>query len=528
MASSVMTFRLPEDLMQAIMSQAKATGCSRTAVVIDALRQSFGFCASETPATSLEGLHQQLDALRQEATRLNQQFIEFKQELSSDGNARSLEELNQALADHQALLNRVSSLSPTASQTQQVGAGMDLPNPSSVASQETESVNAQQDKTAEDLQQLAAKVEQRSRMLEQVLSASVDHVCMYDRLGRYTYANRAFMQSLGLERTELYGKTWQQLGLPPETMKPLEAKCKAVFATGQSIAEEINLQTVSGIRDYEYILSPIRSTDGSVEAVVYTARDMTERKHAQELLRQSEQNYRNLFEWAHDSIFITDYSTDHLLNVNEHGARRLGYTRKQILNLPPEVFSPPMPPHRRETVLKQLWRTGSVTFEHFHKCKNGNKMPIEVSSRVIEYGGRLAIQSFIRDIAQRKQAEEKLKVYREIIYRCQEAIAILDLQGRYIEQNPAHNLLLGYSDDELQSKTLASQLSDEVFAAVKRELGRNGCYRGEVTSRTKSGEWLTLELEAFVVRPEFTDAVCCIRLVLPGCSKSHPGSQIAA
>jgi PAS domain S-box-containing protein len=54
------------------------------------------------------------------------------------------------------------------------------------------------------------------------------------------------------------------------------------LGTGQSIAEEISLPTVSGVRHYEYILSPIHSTDGGVEAVVYTARDITERKQAEE------------------------------------------------------------------------------------------------------------------------------------------------------------------------------------------------------------------------------------------------------
>jgi PAS domain S-box-containing protein len=330
---------------------------------------------------------------------------------------------------------------------------------------------------------------------------------MYDRLGRYTYANRAFMQSFQLERTELYGKTWQQVGLPVEAMRAFEVKLQITLATGQSIAEEISLPTVNGVRDYEYILSPIHSTDGGIEAVVYTARDITERKLAEEALRESEKNYRNLFEWAHDSIFITDSSTQILLDVNEHAARRLGYTRKQLLALPAEEYSPPMELKHRETVLRQLWQTGHVVFEHVHNCKNGKQMPVEISSRVIEYGGQLAIQSFVRDITVRKQAEEKLDLYRKIVNRAKDAIAILDLQGRYVAQNPAHRSLLGYSDEELLGRTVAYHLEAEGYSCLMKELIKKGNYCGEVTSRSNSGELVTLQLDASVLQNESGQAV---------------------
>jgi PAS domain S-box-containing protein len=627
--------------MQAIMSQVKATGRDRTAVVVDALKQVFGFPSSNTSPASLEGLHKQVDALRKEIASLNQQLLKFKQEAPSGSNTQSPEELNPALATSQALISQDSLESPKVPQSPNVSATEDLTNTSKGTNPETERPSGRRDEFEDALQQLAAKVEQRARMLEQVLSASVDHVCMYDRLGRYTYANLSYMQSLGLERAELYGKTWQDLGLPADIMKPLEIKLQIALALGQSIAEEISLPTVSGVRDYEYILSPIHSADGSIEAVVYTARDITERKQAEESLRESEKNYRNLFEWAHDSIFITDSSTAHLLDVNEHAARRLGYTRKQLLHLPPEEISPPMDPEHREAVLRQLWQTGSVTFEHVHQCKNGSQMPVEVSSRVVEYGGQLAIQSFVRDITARKQAEsalqesqhfieqlsrttpyliyiqdlvqqrhiylngianqfygqtpeaikamgkrflkeflhpddlpklaqikerlatardgevleneyrmknakgewrwfhsweivfsrtsdripqqilgtaiditpakqveERLSLYQKMIAHSKQAIAIFDSQGHYVEQNPAHALLLGYSDSELLGLKTTFLFGEEVFAAIAQELIKTGRYYGSVTSRTKSRELLTLELEAFALRNEAGEVVC--------------------
>ncbi|MBE9124904.1 PAS domain S-box protein [Coleofasciculus sp. LEGE 07081] len=387
--------RLPQDLMQAVMEQAEVTGQSRTAVIVGALRQVFAV-ADNTSSDSLEGVQEQLNTLSQEVAGLNQKLGQFAEETVSDHSD-----------------NKVG-----------------VPE--------------------EALQQLVAKIEQRSRILDQVLSASVDHVCMYDRLGRYTYANRAFLQSLGLEGTELYGKTWEHLGLPAEIMKPFEIKLRTALAIGQSIAEEISLPTVNGIRDYEYILSPIHGADSTVEAVVYTARDITERQQAQEALRESEEKHRNLFEWAHDSIFITDHSTNILLDVNEHAARRLGYTRKQLLQLPSDKFSPPMNPDERKAVLEQLWQTGSVTFEHVHQCKNGAQIPIEVSSRVIEYGGQLAIQSFIRDITERRQAELALQETHRFIEQLTQLSPNLIYIHDLIQQ---HRTYLNRNANEFYGKT---------------------------------------------------------------------------
>lgn len=467
MATKVVTFRLPEDLIEAITLQANASGRCKTAVVVEVLKQVL-IPNSTTPAL-LEGLQQQQEALQQKVTLLNQQLVESNGEELSYTNSRYVDELNQVAAMSQPLL-------------------------------ESDAVSgSRQDGFDVALQQLAAKVEQRAKMLEQVLSASVDHVCMYDRLGRYTYANRAFMQSFSLEQTKLYGKNWQQIGLPVNPMKAFEGKLQIALTTGQSISEEMALPTVNGLRDYEYILSPIHSADGSVESVVYTARDITERKQAESLLRESEKNYRNLFEWASDSIFITDSSTLHLLDVNEHAARRLGYTRKQLLHLPAEVISPPMDLEHRAETLRQLWKTGTVTFEHVHKCKDGVQMPVEVSSRVVEYAGQLAIQSFVRDITERKEAQAKVTLYQETLTHLEEAIAITDLEGCYLEQNHKHRLLLGYCNDELAELTIERIVGAEVFTAIKQKLLNNRSYRGEVNIRTKSGKLLQLELSMFAV-----------------------------
>ena len=505
MATKVVTFRLPEDLMEAITSQSQATGKCKTAVVVDALKQVFG--QREPPRLgSIEHRHQQ-EIAAQGVAYVRQQPVELRREALSQSNTEHQATLDCSLTAGQPLLNEVSPPLTQVFHSQDRGVVTDVSNTNAGVNPPVKPVGGIQNGLREILQQSAARIEQQARMLEQVLSASIDHVCMYDRLGRYTYANRAFLQSFKFERATLYGKTWQQAGLSPEAMQPFGAKLRIALTTGQSISDEISLLTINGVRHYEYILSPILSADSSIEAVVYTARDITERKQAEEALRESEKNYRNLFEWAHDSIFITDSSTHILLDVNEHAARRLGYTRKQLLSIPAEQISPPMDPEHRKETLERLWQTGSVVFEHVNQCKNGKRIPVEISSRVVEYGGQLAIQSFVRDITARKQAEEQVGLYQQILAHAKDAIAILDLQGRYVEQNSAYQALLGYSDKELLGQTAAFHLGKDVFARLTWELIESGSYCDEVFSRTKSGELLALELKAFILRNQANEPI---------------------
>ncbi|MEP6913608.1 MAG: PAS domain S-box protein, partial [bacterium] len=93
-------------------------------------------------------------------------------------------------------------------------------------------------------------------------------------------------------------------------------------------------------------------------------------------------------------------------------------------------------------------------------------------------------------------------LYREIFTHSNEPIAILDPEGHYLEQNSAHARLLGYSDAELQNQTPAIHLGAEVFAEVVHQLAEKTEYRGDVVSKTKSGELRHIELSAFAMRNE--------------------------
>ena len=133
------------------------------------------------------------------------------------------------------------------------------------------------------VRQMTAQVARHARTVDGILGASVDLIFLVDRSGKYTYVSRTAAQAGGMSAREMIGKTWQELGWSPKIMQRVHAECDSIFTTAEPVKGEVIVPTAAwGTRDYEYILGPVYGTDGSVEAVVATLRDITDRKDAEE------------------------------------------------------------------------------------------------------------------------------------------------------------------------------------------------------------------------------------------------------
>jgi len=107
-------------------------------------------------------------------------------------------------------------------------------------------------------------------------------------------------------------------------------------------------------------------------------------------------------------------------------------------------------------------------------------------------------------------AAEQLELYRRVFAESVDGIAIIDLEGRYVEQNRAHELLTGYSNSDLLGKTPAIHLGEETFQLIAAALVRDGRFRGEVRTRSKYGQFRTLDLAAFSVLNEAGEPICFV------------------
>jgi PAS domain S-box-containing protein len=186
-------------------------------------------------------------------------------------------------------------------------------------------------------------------------------------------------------------------GTPPGHV-PIERFLSAPALIGEELVGQVALANAD--RDYgERELELVERL-----AALYAL--AIQRQRTESALRRSEHKYRNLFEHANDSIFIVDPETLRFLEVNEKAAQRLGYRREELLAMTVDAISAPGRETSIDGLVDALKKQGSIVFEHVHRRKDGSEMPVEISSRLVDYENRTVIQSLVRDITERKQAEK--------------------------------------------------------------------------------------------------------------------------
>jgi len=139
-----------------------------------------------------------------------------------------------------------------------------------------------------ELRKLAAKQGQQSREFDAVLSNVRDIIYIFDRDGRFKYANKTLLDLFGMSREELQAKSLPELGYSPATIDYLLAQINEVYSTKQRTTGEISHVTPTGVHGvYEHLFAPLLNEDGSVQAVVGSTRDVTGHKAAQAQLREN-------------------------------------------------------------------------------------------------------------------------------------------------------------------------------------------------------------------------------------------------
>jgi PAS domain S-box-containing protein len=171
-------------------------------------------------------------------------------------------------------------------------------------------------------------------------------------------------------------------------------------------------------------LSAGNAEDGSVIAggASLDAFELTDRlKLAEEALRESEERYRDLFENARDAIYIHDLSGRYT-SVNRAAEELSGYRREEIIGRHYSNFvAPSHLKYARESLCRKLDETVETNYEAEIISRSGRRTPVEISSRLIYQDGiPVGIQGTARDISERKQTQEALRIYSRALIEAQD------------------------------------------------------------------------------------------------------------
>jgi PAS domain S-box-containing protein len=166
----------------------------------------------------------------------------------------------------------------------------------------------------------------------------------------------------------------------------------------------------------------VRDELGNIDYYEGTVQDISERKKAEEALRESEERYRELFENSKDAIYVHDMSGRYT-SVNRAAEKLSGYTRVELVGRHfSSLVTPEYARQVREQLCRKLETSGETTYEAELITREGRRIPVEVSSRlIVENGLPIGVQGCVRDISERQRVQEAARTYSRRLIEAQEA-----------------------------------------------------------------------------------------------------------
>jgi len=318
-----------------------------------------------------------------------------------------------------------------------------------------------------------------------------------DRDLRFTSSRGAGLAALDLLPDQVVGQTlYEYLQTDDPDFPPIAAHHRAL--DGESTVYE---QTWGGAT-YQTYLQPLRDAGGEIAGVVGISFDVTERKRAEEALRESEARYRLLFENSADAILMTA-PDGRVFSANPAACRMFERTAAEICHMGRGGVIDSTDP-RLPVALEERNRTGRFRGELTLLRRDGQQFPGEMTSVVFQdQDGRSRTSMIIRDVSERKKAEQALREseahFRALVEQSLSGIVLIQ-DGKIAYINPRFTETVGYSPEEL----IGSSALDVVVEADRDMVSQNLRKRlsGEVSSmhytfRARRKDGTEIDLEAY-------------------------------
>jgi len=371
-----------------------------------------------------------------------------------------------------------------------------------------------------------AELAEAKGFLEALQENASDGISVLDESGKIIYCNSQGAANVGLRPEHVVGRFGRDF-LPAEARAESEARFRRAMETGEPMAHRTSLPAPGGSGTIELDVKSTRVMWGGRPYLLSIVRDVTERVRAERELAEAKGLMEAVQESATDAIYLLD-ADGVIVSANSRALAMMNRERAQVVGRHFNEFSPPGLRAEREMMVRRV--LAGEPQRHRTRMHPPGRDPIEIdaTSNRVMWNGRAYVFSVVRDVTAQVRAQERLELYRQIIANTNEGVAILDTQGRYVEQNAAHEKLLGYAAPELTGRTPAVHLVEPAFEIIAAQLARDGVYHGEVRSRTKRESIADIELSAFAVRDEGGEPVCFVGIHRDITERKRAARRLAA
>jgi PAS domain S-box-containing protein len=340
-----------------------------------------------------------------------------------------------------------------------------------------------------------------------------DAYYLNDLKGNFLDGNKAAEEMTGYSRNELIGNSFLSLNVLPRNQILKAAKLLALNAIGRPTGPD------------EFILNRKNGTQISVEIrthplkiqgkklVLGIARDISERRGAEEKLRETQEKYETTFESSTDALMLLDergFFGCNKTTLLVFGCKSVNeFTKFHLTDLSPPT-QPDGTPSMKAAInhIQNAFQTGTDHFFWIHKRMDGSTFPADVLLTRIQLKSREVLQATVRDITERKKAEEALRgseeKFRLLFENAPDIICTADLNGKLVDTNTQARKVLGYGKEELIGKSILDLFSKDDAAKIMKDLSDS--LQGQKTGainydmKTKGGAMVPVEISTFPIR----------------------------
>ncbi len=355
--------------------------------------------------------------------------------------------------------------------------------------------------------------EAQLRMFRSLLDLSRDAIEVVDpETHRFIDVNETACRALGYSREDLLSMHVPDVSpdMSEEDLKQVDGRLRK---SGELLFEARHRRKDGSFYPIEVSVSMVKRAPSKVkdarEYHVAVVRDITERK-------QEEARHQTIFEGMLDGVGVIDIETRRFVDANQALCRMLGYSHDEITRRHVPAIHP-----RKDwpAVVEQFDRQAAGDVRLIEsvpmKRKDGSLFYADISSSLVELGGKRYMVGVVRDITERLASETSLKLFRELIDQSKDAIEVVDPDSlRFIDVNTAAIRTLGYSRDELLSmgvQDVDPDLDQLRANEIEKTLQDHGSVVIETSHRRKDGSVFPVEASISLVQADKLYRVAVVR-----------------
>ncbi|MFC2078987.1 PAS domain S-box protein [Candidatus Bipolaricaulota bacterium] len=351
--------------------------------------------------------------------------------------------------------------------------------------------------------------QEEERKLALAMKHSSELVNMSTLDGMMTYLNRAGGEILGIDPERVIATNIMEV-IPEHLTGLVEDELLPALMRGDTWEGDLqyrNLKT-GELTDVHAVTFTVKDPNtGEPQFLANISQDITERKRAEESLRNSEERLRVLFERAPDAYYLCDYKGC-FIDGNEAAEEITGFSREELIGksfLKLKLLSAKDIARAAAQLARSALGKATGPDEFALNRKDGSQVPVEIRTHPVKIQGQSLLLGIARDITQRKTAEDALREGEEavqaIVETSRDWIWSLDREGRHTYSNPAVERILGYKPADLIGRSSLELMhpedKDDVEAWLPQWIQEEtGWHNLVLRWRHKDGRWRWLESNA--------------------------------